>query len=431
MDRFNPRARVALLFAGLLASSACDLDTREASDEGQYWIRPGIFDLLGGESRQILVGSELRFAVSDVIEGEVDPEQGGIECAYAGASSGVVEALGEDPDVDAYRFRVASPGSGAVEIADPGVSCPANTDILAELGPDRWSVEGVATDEVEARWLPGADGFALADWTEIVDAPEDFGRPQGEVRVFAGSSSSVAPLALAKDASGLAPISLTPVLLRSGAGEGPEAEVRYDFDQVAVESGAEHTQLLSALAPMPADTVIEPVLSFSGEPLSLPPLRAVELDAIAELELVAVHERVVDETRSRGRPEKVLAVVRDAEGRRVVGAPVEWTLTRGELALFTGESGVTDSLELADICSRPPQEPREDRAAVEARVGELVASVDLEWTSLPTDNRRYDAPECVDAGACNCSTGGDPRRGALALVALLGLGLGLRRRRRR
>jgi hypothetical protein len=60
-------------------------------------------------------------------------------------------------------FRIETEGAGAIELADPGISCPANDDILAELGPDRWSVFGVAPADVIGRWAHFPDNYVLAN----------------------------------------------------------------------------------------------------------------------------------------------------------------------------------------------------------------------------------------------------------------------------
>lgn len=400
------RAAPLAVVVTLSACGGLNCDGKELSDNGQYWVQPDLYDLLGDESRRVLVGTEFTLSVGDIaVEGEIDEDQGGILCVGQDAS-GVLE------EFEPFNFRVSAAGEGAVELIEPLVACPANTDVLAELGPDRYAIIGVDAEDVIARWIPEADALVRVDWTDPGPAgafPDEFDAPLDELLVTVGR-----------------PFTAAPVLLEPALGE--RVEVRYSIAQaipgpelaaVAVTEDDEPEPLV------PASLDLEPTVEFAGQALALPRVRAVSVDEITQLELVAAYGRVDSGAREWGRPRYVVALARDAEGRRVLGPELEWNLTRGHLALTsTGER-----LELEDVCSPRPKHPRTDSATIEARLGELVASVDLEWTALPEDWRRYDDPNCEEAG-CNCSVGSGGRDSVLAVFALLGLGGWLRRRPR-
>ncbi|MCA9702159.1 MAG: MYXO-CTERM sorting domain-containing protein, partial [Myxococcales bacterium] len=127
-------------------------------------------------------------------------------------------------------------------------------------------------------------------------------------------------------------------------------------------------------------------------------------------------------------PVGVLAITRDAEGERIVGAPIEWSLTRGVLDVRVADPG--DVLSLADTCRASPDEDPEPRGAtVEASVAGLVTSIDLEWTAVPGEVPVPDStnPNCVGS-SCSCSTDAEPEGSLAAALGLLLLGLGRRRR---
>jgi MYXO-CTERM domain-containing protein len=130
--------------------------------------------------------------------------------------------------------------------------------------------------------------------------------------------------------------------------------------------------------------------------------------------------------REWGPPGGVTAIARDAEGRRVYGAPIQWSVTRGRLIL-------DDSNEVADArfvgdCKAAPRRPSWRGATVEATIGDLSASTEFEWVALASDPTDPSAPQC-SGSACDCSTAAPADESALATLALLALGLGLRRRR--
>lgn len=413
--RVRPRLLTALALAPL-AGLACD--PPERSDAGDYALRVSLPDRLGVDSRRVLVGSDFDLdLVGVVVDGELRSyEEGELACVPQSAS-GVLS-------FDGQRYLVESAGVGAVEFEAPGAGCP-DAGEAGELGPDRWTVRGVAADSVQARWLATDDNLAPT-WKLLPGPtgafPEVLGRPLEQARVVDGGR-----------------FSLTPVLIEPAA--GARAEVRWPgvpggiavpghyADLALDEEGDPRDELVGSLG---AGEGFDAKLELLGESFDLPRVEAVSVAEVASLELVPVYEDPGEagELRQWGPPIGVYAITRDAEGRRLVGAPVRWGLDRGRLAL--DESGGDDTLILRDTCRPAPRAPEARLATVAASLDDLQASVELRWTAvssdLDDDEFDPDSPDCVGT-RCDCSTTADPKASLAALFALV-LGLGWRRRRR-
>ncbi|PRP93501.1 hypothetical protein ENSA7_79290 [Enhygromyxa salina] len=219
------------------------------------------------------------------------------------------------------------------------------------------------------------------------------------------------------------------MLLQPALGE--RVEVRYSVAQVIADPEFAAVAMADPDAEtpvVPSGLDVEPTLEIAGHEMQMPRVRAVGVEQITELELVATYAREDAGPREWGTPRHVVAVARDAAGHRVVGPPVEWTLTQGNLAL----TAFGERLALEDICSDSPKVARSDSATIEARIGEVVSSVELEWTALPDDRRRREDPNCEQVG-CSCSSGGDggAPESVFAVFALLGFAGWERRSRRR
>jgi MYXO-CTERM domain-containing protein len=412
----QPLHVAAAMLALALVSFGCD-PSDEYSDNGQYVLHNDLGSPLGLLSHHALVGSTFTLEVVEVVgavgvvgavDTELDPEGGGIKCATRSGSGVVVE-------LEDGVFMVEAAGEGAVELADPGISCPANDDILAELGPDRWSVIGTAPADVVGRWAHFPDNYirgkGLSPGPQGV-FPDILGQPIDELRVVANS-----------------PFSATPALVRLIGDD--EVEVRWsDINHVLTvpahyddlrprgDDGKVFPELHGAMAVGESFTSSVTIL---GSSFPLPVVRAVPVQSIQTLELIPIYGAGNPE-REWGPPNGVLAITRDGEGRRIVGAPVEYELTAGKLS-FGPDS---DTLYLGDVCRRPPDAPTARTASIAASLGELEASVDLEWIALPDDQYLPDA-ECVASCACTSANPGESTPG---LLALFGLGLVLRLRRR-
>jgi MYXO-CTERM domain-containing protein len=397
----------AAMLALALASFGCD--PPEVSDENQYLVNPGLMKPLGSHSHHVLVGSTFRFHVVSVVEheGEVDEENGGgLLCATRSGSGVVVEP-------EEGEFVVEGVGNGTVELADPGVACPANTDILAELGPDRWSVIGVDPADVVGRWAyhwPDSDilDYSLSPGPRGV-FPDILGRPLDELRVVADEPFSAWPALVLPNSS-------EEIAVRWGYDDQYELNLpaHYDHLRPPVSDG---WQLEGTLR---AGESFESNVTILGGSFPLPLVHAVPVESIASLELVPVYYPG-DPQREWGPPIGAVAITRDSEGRRVVGAPVEFELTQGRLAI----GAVQDTLSIVDTCRRAPESPTARVATIVASLGKLEASVDLEWIALPSEGEFDPPPECVGSCACTSTNPGESTPG---LLALFGLGLWLRRR---
>lgn len=396
---------------------ACDLV--EPSDENQYWLKVGLEDQLGSHSRRVLVGSEFELRIEDVIpEGEIDPNGGGLACVISSASGSLVEL----PGTSTPTYSVQSAGPGAVEFTAPSDSCPANEDVLSELGPDRWSMTGVEASAAIAKWVPDGDAALLVYDMHPGRAgafPDAIGRPLEEARV-AGDGWFV----------------LHPVLIEPSVGE--RAEVRWHdpdafitvpahYQEVAtyVDDDGERRPQRYLSGSVRAGTSFDSSVTILGHELELPTLTAVPTQEISSLELVPAYYPSEESEREWGLPGGVVAIARDREGRRIVGMPIEWSITRGRVAHGSDNFGY-DVLELAD-CRDEPRKPQWRSATIEAKLDDLVASVDLEWIALPSDQIDPTSAPC-HGSACDCSTTASPRDSVFAALALLGLGGLLRRR---
>ena len=415
-----------MLATASTALSACHLPPNpEPSDAGKYGLSFGLSDALYNHSHRVLVGSEFS---AEVIAlgggGEVDPDGGGLACAHLSASGALTQ-----PDPTEARFLVTAAEPGAIEIADPLISCPDNDDALAELGSDRWSMSGYEVDQVRSAWVNNYEALALrvASPGGIGAWPEDLGLPIERLLVAAGGGFSAIP-----------------VLLDPGGGERAsvrwaDADARLVVDEryaplvptLADDQDGEEKPGTTITGRLPAGERIPVDFELLGATFEMAPVESLPLEQIASLELVAGYETVptTDRAREWGQPSGVLAIARDSEGRRILGAPVDWQLTRGKLHVST-LTAPSEFVMLADSCRRLPRRPQDRAATVEASVGDLVASIDLEWVALSTDPPPDpDDPNCHGT-SCACSTpDADAPGQVLAAFALLALAV--RRRQRR
>lgn len=388
----------ACMLALLLSAGGCDPDER--SDEGQYVLDIGLADQLGTQSHHVLVGTTFELEVFESIGAQVRP------ICVVGSGSGVVV------DVEEGVFRVEAAGPGAVELANPALACP-DDEGVAEFGPDRWSVIGVEPSQVAGRWVHWPDGLVGNDDYSPGpqgEFPDVVGRPIDDLRVVADVEFSAEPALVQTLADMQTVVRWNPL--------DAQLLVPAHYDEFRrAEDGTLMTSIAGTLRPGES---FDASLSTLGVEFALPPVQAVPIEAIRSLELVPVYD-AGDDQREWGPPAGVLAITRDGDGRRVIHAPVDFQLTAGRLS-FASER---DVLYLGDVCRREPNGPTPREATIEATIGDLEASVDLEWVALPGD--RHDGnSECVQA--CSCTTTA-PGESTPALLALFGLGLWLRRKR--
>src|SRR5690606_14520212 len=87
--------------------------------------------------------------------------------------------------------------------------------------------------------------------------------------------------------------------------------------------------------------------------------------------------------REWGPPAGLLAIARDGDGQRIVGAPIEWSVARGRL-LLSDDIPDSDVILVGD-CRDAPRRPSWRGATVEATLGGLSTFAELEWVALPSD----------------------------------------------
>jgi MYXO-CTERM domain-containing protein len=324
-----------------------------------------------------------------------------------------------------------APGERVVELTPRG-DC--RWDGLAGVAvPDRFRLQVVGTEGLQGRlewWqehlaelylVPGPRGSFPSDWIP----------PIGE------------PLRLVPDVE-----VVFPVVLVDATGE----RVAWDFEQgrlLEYREGAAAREITSS-----EGDELFPVSIGAGErstlALALPgvelPVAAVEatpVDHAASLELTVAYDPGGEPERWAA-PYAARAVVRDAEGHVMLGAPVEWTLVEGHLAVISGDRGVvigpSEYVSIADACVPPPSAPEPRRATLRVELGSLVDEVELEWTAFPEEepsDEPFEAdPACQRAGdaeelesrGCRCTTQPAGAAGWLAW-GLVVLGAALRRRR--
>lgn len=415
-----PTILLASLLA-VLALAGCD-DRTDTSDAQQYHLYVGL-QRHSPASRHVLVGSEFDVGVVELaVEGELDKDGGGLGCATL-SGSGVISEIDDD------RFRVDAAGAGAIEIADPGDSCPANDDILAELGPDRWSVTGVTADQAVARWSHSVDAAILGYFKSPGPRavfPDALGRPLDELLVVADADFTAEPmLTLGDDVD-------APEVRFADPDDLLEVPAHYDELRPTYENPEGTRRGASLEGRLRAGEGFDAHVTILGTRYALPPTRALPVEAITSLELVPFYDEG-DAQREWGLPFGVIAITRDGDGRRVIGAPVEFELTRGNLEVspfqISDESTLRDLIILGDTCRDAPNAPTLRSATIEASLGELQTSVDLDWIALPSDpgSRNSDDSNCA-RGACECSSTPADGHSWLGLLALLALGMHLRRR---
>ncbi|MFV8754193.1 MYXO-CTERM sorting domain-containing protein [Nannocystaceae bacterium ST9] len=385
----------------------------EPTDLGHWTLDIGLADQIPGleQPAVVLVDSTISVNLLQRSDGEgqyVDLDEDLRSCTFL-TPKGVVASDGLD-------FHVDAAGEGSIQVSAPREACPDYAGPGAEFERDRWSLIAVEPSATIGDWVGATESLAARDGSPGPDEfPADFSTPLGPIQVVEAGDFYVLPV------------------LTQGA-----AEVRWNRDDVemSVESTWQPLVPVGETGPdlglrgrVDAGSSVDAGLQIGDELVALPEVSTVPIDRIASLELVAVYDTDTREGREWGLPLGVVAITRDEQGRRILGAPVEWTLTRGKLAMhhFEDPSLTADTLSVGDVCrARPIDRARRD-ATIEARVGELVAEVDLDWIALHGDEVDRDNPKCESAG-CDCSAGGRPTDSIAALLGLLGLGL-LRRRR--
>lgn len=323
----------------LLSLTACV--PVESSDLGQYQLHVNLIDQLGLDSHRVLVGTSFT-----------------VTAAFHNPACEVTSTTGVLSKTGSKGYSVDAAGAGTIEFAAPEDPCP-------ELLPDRWSAIGVAPAAATGRWLPTADSVlmsALASPGPAGSFPDAIGRPLEHGLVAVAGQ-----------------FALLPVLVDQSADE--RAEVRWSESDAVLVAPYEyqwpttHTSYPSPVlgGRLHAGESLAPRLMISADEFELPPVKAVPIEEAVELQLVAVYERSHEPEREWGRPAGIIAIALDSDGHRIVGAPVEWSVTRGNVEVG-GDPYLGDDVLLVSDCAAPPPRPRWLNATVEAQLAGQVAS---------------------------------------------------------
>jgi MYXO-CTERM domain-containing protein len=301
------------------------------------------------------------------------------------------------------------------------------------LGFDDWRARGPERLGPDVEVIGIAPGRSLADFREDPTAPR---------LVIADAIDT--PLMRLDDAEGRLFWSLADVPLEL-VGEAVTAVEPIDYPDPQADE-------LQADGELPLRIELDGVARVratlpNGQVLESPELIGVSSEAAASLDLVALVET------GTGFPWYAFAEVRDAEGRVLHGAPVEWSMQTGALAVTPGnltlETRTADYASLGTHCEPHSTVPIERNVVLRARFGGLEDTVELRWIDAAVDPELAGWPfepdeACLyaddetegetgsdDAGAelddgCGCTS--ERETPGAWMLALIGLGL-LRRRR--
>lgn len=322
--------------------------------------------------------------------------------------------------VGSESFSVDAAGPGTVEFAAPDATCP--------YMPDRWSAIGVEPHAVAALWMPAGDSVLMSARASPGPAgtfPEVIARPLDHARVAVDGQ-----------------FALLPTLIDQSESAGERAEVRWQKSDAVFSAPYEYSFPTNLSYPSPglrarllAGESLAPTITILEDEFELPHVEAVPVDEIVELQLVPAYERSrkPEPEREWGRPAGVIAIALDGDGHRIVGAPVEWSVTRGDVSTEGSRDLGDDVLRIYE-CADPPPEPEWRSASVKAKLAGHVAVAELEWLALPSDydvdpDNEWCFSEAEDdrsKSGCDCSaTAASPAGAGWCLLAFAAI----RRRR--
>lgn len=331
---------------------------------------------------------------------------------------------------DGACVTLDGPGEVVYDYA-PLATCPI-ADIADLIVPDRYRLQVVGPEGMRGRlewynelqaqvWLsPGPRGSFPSDWVPPADAPLQL-VPGVEVPFSVNVVDASGERAAWDMEQGR-------VLESRDGGASRELTSVPDYPGyfgVSVGEGEEST--LS--------------LALPGVELPVAEVVATSVDAAASLEIVVGYWPQEDPAQWEA-PVGARAIVRDAEGHAIVGAPVRWTLVEGHLVTgpIDSELGTPpEYLAISDDCEPPPSAPQARHATLRAQLGGLTDELELEWTALPDDEPSDEAfepnPACqrgideLEPRGCGCATPGSRAAGWPAW-GLVVVALAARRRRR-
>jgi MYXO-CTERM domain-containing protein len=204
------------------------------------------------------------------------------------------------------------------------------------------------------------------------------------------------------------PFLFRPDLVLAGA---PATRVGYSLGAVsATAAEADRPPVVTANDGLVEVTYVDPgdpadiLVQLAGVEQTLVSVEPVDGAEAASLEVVPTFLEQFDGSLT---PTGARAVVRDATGELMFGAPVEWSLDEGLLAVGRGpEVGLpgADYVVLLDACVPPEQNAGDHCAIVRASLGGLTATGELRWTAPP----RPEEPDWAASESCEQGQGAPP-----------------------
>jgi hypothetical protein len=174
-------------------------------------------------------------------------------------------------------------------------------------------------------------------------------------------------------------------------------------------------------------------LQVAGQTWPLGSLLGVSTEDIASLDVVVAFAPT-EEGGQVHSPWAARALIRDAGGWPILGAPVAWEVLDGRLAIQPGPGTDTllpgpDYAWVTDDCQRPSRTVGDRHALLQASFGGFNDIVELDWTmteEMVGDDEGWEPSEYCTGPGCGCASGGSRRSGALLLALAVPL-LALRR----
>jgi MYXO-CTERM domain-containing protein len=421
MKRFTYR----LLGVAALAVAACDQPPDYVTAEGQIGLALGEVDgeiiERPAEHVDIVVGSTICVEMQGWftadgsefhIRGEEEDDAWLRECFDLAAGPGAT--------IDGACMTMDVAGETALEMT--AKACELTDAEGPEFRDDRLPI---AAHAIEDLVLTYEDPILRTIHLELDPGPADaFGpaplRPVGEpLRVVADGSYTVFPQpALAVDPS------------RTIAFTGGTARAVTEFTLDSFTANLDGTAVIDLGLDQNARIALDlPAGSLTGDEI-----RGVDPATAVSMELVVGYQKCADCSTGYGAPSHAIAIVRDADGARLFGADVEFSLD-GEAGNLSA-AGAEGVVAFEDVCT--DAEGDERSATLNASYGQLVASASLEYVCPEADDLQGWDVETVDDDqedldldlfGCGCSTD-DRGPGASALFAVVFV-LAARRRRRR
>ncbi len=453
--RTRPPKTPRLLVLCLLAASACDQYVGCApiltTDAGQ----------LEFHDQAITVGAGLRLRQpSPLIEGarwcpaircgaDVDgcEDDDGDKLPDA-AVAACFDAVVSGPAMsDGPCLRMMGPGRASWAFS--AVPCAAADNGYA-AADDAYAWDIVAPAEVTASFSAPGDAFAIRSLVDSDGAPlPDADALQPEQVANAVADTPVPFAVVLRHPDHEAAVGWNPtnwdVLVSPQQGEPPEVSLE-DFGLLTVTIAADARAHIAIVARPEAGVT---------QTLDVGVVAGVAASELSSLRIVAAYaEAPEDSGLVHGPVAGARAVVQTADGRRVYGADVSWSITEGSVPLWRDESlpWTPDYIALAErdgaSCHEPPKRSRQYVATVRAELDGLSDEVSVQWTEAPPQDGPLgslgdifsDPPErserCAGPGfppqsGCACTTKKTSTPvGMLALFALGALAFSRRRSRR-